>query len=106
MIDPNVPSYFLIILCGFGVVWSFRNFSKRKDNKIYEFEYVAFSTLWGSLIFLPVFMALENNIELLKVINQYPFIATPTLFLLGLLIGWIAVWGLKGFKILVEFFDK
>lgn len=106
MIDPNVPSYFLIILCGFGAVWSFRHFSKSQSNKIYEFEYVAFSTLWGSLIFLPILIVLEKKLELLNVVNQYPFIATPALFVLGVLMGGTAVWGLRGFEMLREFFRK
>jgi hypothetical protein len=98
MIDPNVPSYFLIILCGFGAVWSYRFFSKKYDNKIYEFEYVAFSTLWGSLIFLPILIILSKHPKLIEILSSFPFIATPALFILGVLMGLIAVGVVKIFN--------
>jgi len=98
MFDPNVPSYFLIILCGFGAVWSFRHFSKRHTEKIYEFEYVAFSTFWGSLIFWPVLLCLARYPNLLQYLSYYPFIATPSLFLLGMFLGWFAAFITKKIK--------
>lgn len=88
MFDPNVPSFFLIILCGFGVVWGFRKTLKTKGH-LSEFEYLAFSTLWGSIIFLPVAYLLERT-GALPGLTVYPFLATPWLFLIGLFFGMIS----------------
>jgi hypothetical protein len=88
MFDPNVPSFFLIILCGFGVVWGYRKVSETK-NVLGEFEYLAFSTLWGSLTFLPIAYFLDKK-HFLAPLTVQPFMATPSLFMIGLIVGGIA----------------
>lgn len=93
MIDPNVQSYFLIILCGFGVVWGYRK-TMKITRQISEFEYIAFSTFWGSIFFIPIAIFLERK-NLLIGITNYPFIATPFLFIIGLIIGILFAWTMK-----------
>lgn len=88
--DPNVPSFFLIILSGFGIVWSFRHFAYRRYIKISDFEYLAFSTLWGSIICIPVFIGIEKDLNLFAGVLTYPFVATPFLFLIGFVVGSIS----------------
>lgn len=88
MFDPNVPSFFLIILCGFGAVWGFRRAMESK-NHLGEFEYLAFSTLWGSVIFMPIAYFLDK-IKLLPSLTVFPFLATPWLFLTGVFFGEIS----------------
>jgi hypothetical protein len=90
MIDLDVLNYFVVILGGFGVVWSFRHFTGRSKEKIGEFEYAALSTLWGiplAVILLVSFAVMPQNIHWL---NEAPMFFTWPLFLLGLGFGWIA----------------
>ncbi len=88
MTDTNVISYFLIIMSGFGTVWSFRFFMGRSNKKITEFEYAGFSTLWGSLVFLFYIWLLKDRIDsMIPTLSAFPFVATPSLFILGLLVG-------------------
>ncbi len=98
MTEPNVISYFLIIISGFAVVWSFRAFSGRKDKKISEFEYAGFSTFWGCLVFLIFVWIFKHKPELLDGALKVPFTATPTLFIMGGLIGGIGGWIFKKLK--------
>lgn len=85
----NVLSYFLIVLGGFGVVWGFRWFKYLGVEKkpISDFEYAAFSAIWGSSLFILFAKLLEGRNDLWTVIDQYPFVATPSLFVLGTVIG-------------------
>lgn len=89
MIDINLISYFLIVLTGFGAVWGFKVCSGKKE-KLGEFEYAAFSTIWGSLIFLPIFLMFSAHTGVVSIIGAFPFIATPILFVWGVIVGFIA----------------
>jgi ABC-type uncharacterized transport system permease subunit len=100
MFDPNVPSFFLIILCGFGTVWGFRKASGIK-NSLGEFEYLAFSTLWGSAIFMPIAYFLDKA-KLLPSLTVFPFLATPWLFLIGLLFGGLSSLIIKWLRLKFE----
>jgi hypothetical protein len=89
-IDLNVLNYFLIILGGFGVVWSFRLVNGRKP--IAEFEYAAFSTLWGIPLFFLFVYGLKGHIDQINMAFAVPMTATPTLFIMGIILG-----GISGF---------
>ena len=94
-IEPNVLNYFVVVLGGFGIVWSFRHFSGRNQKRIGEFEYAAFSTLWGILVVGSVVWMLRNNPTLPNIVNityQAPMVATPILFLWGVFLGWLAAY--------------
>ena len=49
--ELDVFNYFLIVLGGFGLVWGFRKGYGIKE-KLGDFEYLAFSSFWGSLLFI------------------------------------------------------
>lgn len=90
MLDPNVLNYFLIVLGGFGLVWGFRHFSGSKEKRITDFEYAAFSTIWGILVFglfISVIQKSPRFPELLSQIQGYPALATPSLFIIGVSVG-------------------
>jgi ABC-type Co2+ transport system permease subunit len=88
--ELNVLNYFLVILGGFGIVWSFRHFSGRGNSRsIGEFEYAAFSALWGIPVFFVFAGLLKDKLDLWKSIFALPMMATPVLFILGVLTGWI-----------------
>ncbi len=97
-IEPNVLNYFLIVLGGFGAVWSFRFFAHGQEKKITEFEYAAFSTLWGIPVFFVFVTALKDKTDLLDAAFKVPMTATPSLFCLGVLGGFLAVLTLGGLK--------
>ena len=79
----NITSYFVIVLGGFGVVWGFRHIKYRAKNKptIGEFEYAAFSAIWGSmlLLFLLILRTTWNwpTPEMLDKFLAVPFMLTP-----------------------------
>lgn len=106
MIDLNVLNYFLVILGGFGVVWSFRIVAKRSDKTIKEFEYAAFSAIWGIPIFFIFASALKTRIDLLNVALALPMTATPVLFGLGVAIGAIGAEIWLGFQALLIYIGK
>jgi hypothetical protein len=85
--EPNVLNFFLVVLGGFGVVWSFRLFSGRKEKSIGDFEYLAFSTIWGIPNFLAFWWLKGGRPEDLKMAMEIPMAATPGLFLLGIFFG-------------------
>ncbi|HEY0947989.1 MAG TPA: hypothetical protein VGE53_00655 [Candidatus Paceibacterota bacterium] len=89
MIDPNVLNYFLIVLGGFSVVCSYRFFAGKREEKIGEFEYAAFSAIWGIPVFMIfVEMVKEDRPEQLEKVLYLPMIGTPALVLIGILLGW------------------
>lgn len=85
--EPNVLNYFLIVLGGFGTVWSFRFFTNRQSKKITEFEYAAFSTLWGIMVFFIFVQALKGRADLMNAVFAVPLTATPSLFVLAVCLG-------------------
>ena len=89
MFEPNVLNYFLVLLGGFGVVWSYRHTAKRQDKHIGEFEYAAFSTLWGIPVFFVFIQAIKSKPDLLSSIFALPMAATPVLFVLGVALGYL-----------------
>lgn len=88
MIDVNVLNYFVVILSGFGVVWGYRHFSRTEEH-ISEFEYAAFSALWGIPIALALIFLGGAFPSLLTLVDKLPMIVTPTLFSIGVLMGWL-----------------
>jgi magnesium-transporting ATPase (P-type) len=96
-IDANSFNYFLMILGGFGFVWSYRNTlalaTGIEKRKITEFEYAAFSALWGVFIFTSVTMAtLYAKVPSLTtlydtIVQQAPFIGAIPLFIIGVAAG-------------------
>lgn len=80
-------NYFLVILGGFGVVWGYRCATNQKDRKIGEFEYAAFSAIWGIPVFLLFVEVSKAQPKLLENIFTVPMIGTPALFLIGLFFG-------------------
>ena len=92
-LDPNVLNYFLVVLGGFGVVWSFRFFKGRRKERIGEFEYAAFSALWGIPVFMFFLTTMNRSPEYAQVISNVssvPMLATPALFILGVFFGSLA----------------
>lgn len=87
--DPT--NYFLVILGGFGAVWGYRHFSKQQDKKISEFEYAAFSALWGIPTCLAFLFAAKYIPNLLNGLDIVPMVGTPIVFGAGVFSGWIAV---------------
>ncbi len=89
MFEPNVLNYFLVLLGGFGVVWSYRLTSKQQDKRIGEFEYAAFSTLWGIPVFFLFYEIIKSNPDALKGMFDVPMMASPILFALGAGFGYV-----------------
>jgi hypothetical protein len=48
--DLTYAGYILFVIPGFTLVWTYRHFTKA--TKIGEFEYAAWSFLWGVILFL------------------------------------------------------
>lgn len=106
MFEPDILNYFLVLLGGFGVVWSFRRTLKQHDEKISEFEYAAFSTLWGIPVFFVFAEALKSRPDLLNSAFALPMSATPTLFLLGVVLGYIGAQVVRLFLLLRQVFQS
>lgn len=92
-------SYFIIILGGFGVVWAYRKLTKAEE-KISDFEYLAFSAIWGAISLAlftlpPVLMGKIG--ELAGLISSNPYAAGPSIFIFGTFVGWL------GYKIIPRF---
>lgn len=85
--EPDVLNFFLVVLGGFAVVWTFKRCSGRKSVPISDFEYLAFSTMWGIPVFLLFWHIKGGSYEAIKVALEIPMTATPALFLLGAGIG-------------------
>lgn len=99
MIDPNVLNYFLIVLGGFSVVCSYRFFAGKREEKIGEFEYAAFSAIWGILVFMIFVEIMKKNPELFQRVLELPMTGTPSLVLIGALLGFagamlLSLWNL------------
>ncbi len=73
--------------------------SGRKASKIGEFEYAAFSTIWGIPLFISFAWLTRENPQVLQGALAVPMTATPYLFLLGLAIGACAGFATKQFLI-------
>lgn len=89
----NVLSYFLIVLGGFGIVWGYRcgKYRGRKAPALGEFEYAAFSAVWGSIYLLALF-SLRNlagvpSDESIAMFFAVPFTISPFIFIGGVVIG-------------------
>jgi len=80
--------FFLIVLGGFGVVWSFRHFSRTK-NKISDFEYLAFSSFWGTVMVAVYGWQNQSHPEAMAVLLN-PFALGIVMFLAGIFLGGIA----------------
>ncbi len=92
----NLVTYFILILGGFGVVWGFRaiRYWGIEKKPISEFEYAAFSAIFGSLLMLLVLPAFNTTPGLLDTLQVEPFIATPAVFAFGCAIGILGAWSL------------
>jgi len=90
MLDPI--NYFLVILGGFGVIWSYRHFTHQQSKHISEFEYAAFSALWGIPVFLlfllcsDLFGRPDRSYEMMLAM---PMLTTPALLIIGVSLGYL-----------------
>lgn len=57
--DMSTFGYLLFVLPGFVVVWSYRHFTKAKQ--IGDFEYAAWSFVWGTFIFFLFGLCIRMN---------------------------------------------
>lgn len=86
MFSPDIPNFFLIVLSGFGVVWGFRQATGSKDI-LGDFEYLAYSTVWGIPIGI-IFLVLIKDYQLwIKTMDIVPMVGTVFLFPIGVTIG-------------------
>lgn len=90
-------TYFQIILAGFVMVWSYRNFSK-SQFKISDFEYLGWSSFWGLCLLLFLQWVLQGYPDFEELIAN-PFATGLILSIFGFLFGFI-------FGGLVTFFRK
>jgi hypothetical protein len=81
--------FFVIVLSGFTTVWSYRKFSHSR-TPISDFEYLGFSTLWGTLILATYAQILKNNVEQMIKLLSNPLAAGLFLSLLGIIAGYLA----------------
>lgn len=106
MANPDVLNYFLVVLGGFAFVWCFRKISGRRESRLGEFEYAAFSTIWGIPVFLLFSWIERGRPDLLNAVVEFPMMATPALVILGGVLGagtalllialntlWASLWG-------------
>lgn len=84
---PDAFTYFLIILGGFGAVWSFRLLTGRSNTTMSEFEYAGFSAVWGVLVFGAYSWLMRGAPEQIAVITQQPIAAGPAMFVVGAVFG-------------------
>lgn len=89
--ELDVLNYFLIVLGGFGLVWSFRKGYRIKE-KLGDFEYLAFSAFWGALLFILFETSFKGNIEKFTEAIKIPFRAGISLFMLAVILGYILGW--------------
>lgn len=89
MIELSVLNYFAIVLTGFGVVWSYRHFTGQQNKHISEFEYTAFSALWGIPIGLVVVIFSAYVPAVGKFFDAIPMCITVVFFPVGVFMGWI-----------------
>ncbi len=78
--------FFLIVLSGFAMVWSFRHFS-HSPNKISDFEYLGFSSFWGVLILAVYTWIVRNHPNQIKILIENPLAAGVILSVWGGLVG-------------------
>ena len=91
MLDPI--NYFLVILGGFGVVWGYRHFTRQQEKKISEFEYAAFSAIWGIpvfILYMTPFVLTGNAQSYLEDMFALPMLTTPLLLVIGVFLGFVA----------------
>jgi hypothetical protein len=86
--DPT--NYFIVVLSGFMIVWSFR-FWAGYTEKIGEFEYAAFSALWGIPMAILLITYLQSPRAQLhqtaQLVNSFPMFGTLLLLPIGLFVG-------------------
>lgn len=85
-------TYFAVVLGGFAAVWTYRKLSGAKQT-LPDFEYLAFSAIWGAVLVLIYFeyMSLVGKLSILSnTLTQYPFVVGPTIFIFGSSLGWTA----------------
>jgi hypothetical protein len=88
-IDVNslgIYTYFLIILSGFGFVWSYRK-GKWNPKPISDFEYAGFSAIWGVIILGFYSWLMRNKLESLNNLLSNPYTAGVVLFVFGVVLG-------------------
>jgi hypothetical protein len=102
--DLNYISYLLFVVPGFCFVWTYKHFTKAQ--KIGEFEYAAWSFLWGVPLLLLVNKIISllhinlpaippnNPAALLGSFAGFSFCSAIIVFPLGFFAAWIAHRGL------------
>jgi len=77
-------TFFLIVIGGLMVVWSFRKVT-RSTKDIKEIEYLVFACVWGTL--LVIVYAQMSSVEKLSQLLNNPFASGLVFTLMGLLVG-------------------
>jgi hypothetical protein len=85
----DTQTFFLIILSGFTLVWSFRHFSDSR-KEILDFEYLGFSAIWGVLILAGYSWLTRAEPKRLDALIENPPAAGVALSLLAISIGFAA----------------
>jgi uncharacterized membrane protein len=87
--DLDTGIFFLIVVGGVVIIWSFRRTTKRtKDIK--ELEYLAFASIWGTLLVIAYSqLAKLLDVEALTQLLNNPLASALVFAVLGLLVGTI-----------------
>lgn len=91
--ELDTYTFFLIILEGFGLVWSFRRASGRHKT-ITDFEYLGFSAFWGVLL-LGFWQTTSTDIEKFNELLKNPYATGAFLFGVAVILGLFAGKGLS-----------
>lgn len=92
MIDLNIFNYFIIVLTGFSVVWSYRRYTGQNDKPIGEFEYAALSAIWGIPIGLLLLIFVHFFPSSADLFDKAPMFGTIVFLPVGFLMGAIGAW--------------
>ncbi len=78
--------YFLIVLGGFSLVWSFRLFSWAR-KPLGDFEYLCFSIIWGTVLVAFYTLVMRNHLDTVNAFFANPFATGITLSAIGAIGG-------------------
>jgi hypothetical protein len=85
--DLDTGIFFLIVVGGVIIVWSFRKVTKRNSD-IRELEYLTFASIWGTLLVISYseLVKLADTNQLTTLLNN-PLASALVFALLGLIVG-------------------
>ncbi len=73
--DVAYLAYVLFVIPGFVLVWSYRHFTKAKQ--IGDFEYAAWSLVWGTLIFILIGLMIKIRGIFGTIIESFTIVLDP-----------------------------